>query len=155
MTGRPSKLSVILEKLDPHLEKLAAKWALQADQDRVPTLPTTPDGKVNVRALVRELGLKETDEQHFYRKTELSAPVNVLAAEQGLKGIGSRYQEDEAFAGVRVIVGRNAAEMSELRRTLSEREALIGSLRAENAALKARLALIEATGMPFRDPEAT
>jgi hypothetical protein len=154
MTGRPSILPAILEKLDPYLERLAAKWALQPEHDRIPTLPMTSD-RVNLRALVRELGLKEADGQHFYRKAELSGPVNALAAEQGLKGIGSRLQEDETFAGVRVIVGRNAAEMSDLRRTLSEREALIGSLRAENAALKAKLALIEATGMAFRDPEAT
>lgn len=155
MIGRPSKVSAILERLDPHLERLASAWAHQPEHDRSPTLPVTPDGKVNVRALVRNLGLKETDEQHFYRKPELSGPVNVLAAEQGLKGIGSRLQEDESFAGVRVIVGRNAAEMSDMRRIISEREAVIGSLRAENAALKARLALIEDSGMTFRDPETT
>uniref|UniRef100_Q07NR9 Uncharacterized protein n=1 Tax=Rhodopseudomonas palustris (strain BisA53) TaxID=316055 RepID=Q07NR9_RHOP5 len=155
MTGRPSIVPTILDKLDPYLDKLAAAWAHQPEHNRLPTLPTTSDGKVNVRALVRELGLKETDEQHFYRKTELSGPVNAIAAEQGLRGIGSRLREDELFAGVRVIVGRKAAEMSDLRRTLSEREALISSLRAENAALRAKLALIEATGMLFRDPETT
>jgi hypothetical protein len=101
--------------------------------------------------LVRNLGLKESDEQHFYRKPELSGPVNALAAEQGIKGIGSRLQEDEAYAAVRVIVGRNAKELSDSRRALSECEAVIVSLRAENARLKARLSLLEETGMVFRD----
>ena len=50
-------------------------WSAQADGKREPTLPSTPDGKINVRQLVRDLGLRETLEQHFYRKPDLAGPV--------------------------------------------------------------------------------
>jgi hypothetical protein len=145
-----SIVPLILEKLDPYLEQQAGSWATQPEEGRHPTLPATADGKINVRQLVRDLGFKETIEQHFYRKPELSGPVNAVAVEQGLKPIGSRAQEDEAYAAVRVIVGRNAQELSDLRRELSEREALIEALRNENGRLQARLGLLEETGMTLR-----
>jgi hypothetical protein len=146
----PPVVPGILEKLEPHLERLVIAWTTQPEEDRQPTLPLTPAGKVNVRQLVRDLGLKETLEQHFYRKSELAGPVNAVAAEQGVRPIGSQVQEDETYAGVRAIVGRNAQELSDLRRALSEREALIGSLRAEIMRLNARLGLLEETGMVIR-----
>jgi len=141
---------MILEKLDPYLERLVCEWTSQREEDRQPTLPLTPAGKVNVRQLVRDLGLRETLEQYFYRKPELAGPVNAVAAEQGVRLIGSQAQEDEIYTGVRAIVGRNAQELSDLRRALSEREALIGSLRAEISRLNARLGLLEETGMVMR-----
>jgi hypothetical protein len=142
----------ILEKLEPHLERLELAWSSQADDDRAPTLPMTPEGKVNVRQLVRDLGLRETLEQHFFRKPELAGPVNALAKVQGVKPIGSRLLDDIADAGVRKRLGRDADTIAELRKALAEREALVVSLREENARLKARLELIEETGLLFRAP---
>jgi hypothetical protein len=145
----------ILEKLEPHLEALELAWSAQLEQDRCPTLPLTADGKVNVRQLVRDLGLRETLEQHFYRKPEIAGPVNALAKVQGVKPIGSRMLEDIADAGVRKLLARDAKTIYDLRRSLAEREALIVSLRAEVARLKARLALVEETGLSFRIPAAS
>jgi hypothetical protein len=142
----------ILEKLEPHLERLELEWSAQPENDRVSTLPLTPEGKVNVRQLVRDLGLRETLEQHFFRKPELAGPVNALAKVQGAKPIGSRLLDDIADAGVRKRLGRDADAISELRRALAEREALIVSLRDENARLKARLDLVEESGLVFRSP---
>jgi hypothetical protein len=143
----------ILEKLEPHLERLELAWSSQVDDDRTPTLPLTPEGKVNVRQLVRDLGLRETLEQHFFRKPEIAGPVNALARVQGVKPIGSRLLDDIADAGVRKRLGRDAETISDLRRALAEREALVISLRQENARLKARLDLVEETGLLFRTPE--
>jgi hypothetical protein len=143
----------ILEKLEPHLERLELAWSAQQEGGRAPTLPLTPEGKVNARQLVRDLGLRESLEQHFFRKPELAGPVNALAKVQGVKPIGSRLLEDVADAGVRKRLGRDADTISELRRALAEREALVGSLREENARLKARLDLVEETGLLFRTPE--
>ncbi|WP_165491165.1 hypothetical protein [Lichenihabitans psoromatis] len=44
-----------------------------------------------------------------------------------------------------------AGDNSDLRRALSEREALIESLRRENGRLRASLGLLEETGMVIRD----
>jgi hypothetical protein len=145
-----SVVPTILEKLEPHLEALELAWSAPPDEDRRPTLPLTADGKVNVRQLVRDLGLRGTLEQHFYRKPEIAGPVNALAKAQGVKPIGSRLLDDIADAGVRKRLGRAAETISDLRRSLAEREALIVSLRAEIARLNARLALIEETGLIFR-----
>jgi hypothetical protein len=112
----------ILEKLEPHLERLELVWSAQPQDDRAPTLPLTPEGKVNVRQLVRDLGLRETLEQHFFRKPELAGPVNALAKVQGVKPIGSRLLDDVADAGVRKRLGRDADTISELRKALAERE---------------------------------
>ncbi|WP_407112440.1 hypothetical protein [Bradyrhizobium sp. LMG 9283] len=143
----------ILEKLESHLERLELAWSAQPKAERAPTLPLTSEGKVNVRQLVRDLGLRETLEQHFFRKPELAGPVNALAKVQGVKPIGSRLLEDVADAGVRKRLGRDADTISELRKALAEREAVVISLRDENARLKARLDLGEETGLLFRTPE--
>jgi hypothetical protein len=142
----------ILRVLESHLEKLDAAWSAQPEDDREPTLPLTGDGKVNVRGLVRQLGLRETLEQHFYRKPELAGPVNALARVQGIKPIGSRMLDDIADAGVRRRLGRDAETIADLRRSLAEREAANVALREENARLRARLDLVEETGMIFRAP---
>lgn len=147
-----SVVPLILEKLEPHLERLELAWSAQPKADRAPTLPLTSEGKVNVRQLVRDLGLRETLEQHFFRKPELAGPVNALAKVQGVKPIGSRLLEDVTDAGVRKRLGRDADTISELRKALAEREALVGSLRDENARLRARLGLVEETGLVFRTP---
>jgi hypothetical protein len=151
MTPR-SVVPSILEKLEPHLERLELAWSSQPEHDRAPTLPLTLEGKVNVRQLVRDLGLRESLEQHFFRKPELAGPVNALAKVQGVKPIGSRLLDDVADAGVRKRLGRDADTISELRKALAEREALVVSLREENSRLKARLELVEETGLMFRAP---
>ncbi|MDH6258875.1 hypothetical protein [Bradyrhizobium sp. BR13661] len=147
---RRNVVESILTVLDPYLERVAKDWAAQPDHDRYPTLPLTPAGNVNASAIVRALGLDQHDVQHFHRKEELRNPVNVIASVQGVPGIKSHFQQDEAYAGARIMIGRNAKEISDLRRNLSEREAVISSLRAENARLKARLDLFERTGVLFR-----
>lgn len=140
----------ILERLEPYLERLELAWSAQAENSRRPTLPLTPDGKVNVRQLVRDLGLRETLEQHFFRKPELAGPVNALARVQGVKLIGSRMLDDVADEGVRRMLVRSSQELANLRKALAEREALIQSLRSELGRLKAGLGMLEETGMPLR-----
>jgi hypothetical protein len=141
----------ILKALDPYLEKVDREWSLQPEDDRQPTLPVTVDGKVNVRQLVRNLGLSETLEQHFYRKPDLAGPVNALARVQGVKPIGSRSLDDAVDAGVSRRMKRQSDEISDLRKMLAEREALVEVQRAEIASLRARLGLLEETGMIVRD----
>jgi hypothetical protein len=150
---RPASVAQeILAVLEPHLERLDIAWSAQPEGGREPTLPLTGDGKVNVRQLVRDLKLRETLEQHFYKKPDLAGPVNALARIQGVKPIGSRMLDDVADAGVRRRLGRDSETISDLRRSLAEREAAIVALREDNARLKARLGLVEETGLVFRTP---
>lgn len=146
-----SVIPTILARLEPHLEALEIAWSAQAKDRREPTLPSTPEGKINVRQLVRDIGLRETQEQHFFRKPELAGPVNALARVQGLKPIGSRMLDDVVDEGVRRRLKRSSDEGADLRKALAEREALVESLRAENARLRARLELVEETGLIMRD----
>ncbi len=148
-----SVVPAILRVLEPYLEQLDSAWADQPQRDRRPTLPLTTSGKINVRQLVRNLGLPQNQEQHFYEKPELAGPINAIARVQGVKLIGSTALSDIADAGLRRRIGRAAETISELRRTLAERESTNVVLRKENSLLRARLELIEESGLYFRAPK--
>lgn len=140
----------ILAKLEPYLEQLDASWEAQPDGLRQPTLPVTVDGKVNVRGIAKAIGLRQSQEQHFFRKPELAAPINSLAQVQGVKPIGSRVLADQHDKAVADRLARTAMEKNDLARALAEKEAEIESLREENTMLYARLAQIESTGTAIR-----
>jgi hypothetical protein len=147
----------ILALLGPHLEKLDLAWSAQPADGREPTLPLTIDGKVNVTQLAADLEIREklkiaAPEQYFHRDAEIAGKVNIFAAVQGVKPIGSRMLSDIADAGVRRRLGRDAETISDLRRSLAEREAANIALREENTRLKAHLDLMEETGLTFRSP---
>jgi len=145
-----SVVTEILGGLEPYLEGLQSSWAAQPESDRAPTLPLWR-GKVCVRQIVRDLGLGESDEQFFYDKPELAGPVNAIAEAQGVEQIGSTSRT-EGDAGVRKRLGRDARTITDLRRSLAEREAAIVALREENARLRTRLELVEETGLVARIP---
>lgn len=147
----PSILPMLSAALEAYLEEATRIWLDQGE--RVPTLPVT-DGKVNVRQLVRYLGerdpgIKPSHEQHFFKKPELRLAVNAVAEQQGLALIGSRTPE-EGYDVVQRRIGKLTGEASDLRQAMAEREALIDSLRRENAMLREQLALLEQTGMVIR-----
>lgn len=140
----------ILAKLEPYLEQLDLSWEAQPEGLRQPTLPVTVDGKVNVRALAKAIALRQSQEQHFFRKPELAAPINSLAQVQGVKPIGSRVLADQHDKAAADRLARTATEKNDLARALAEKEAEIESLREENAMLLSRLAQIESTGIAIR-----
>jgi len=140
----------ILAKLEPYLEELDIKYEAQPKDKRFPTLPFTVDGKVNVRQITHALGLRESQEQHFYKKPELAAVVNSIARVQGLKQIGSRMLEESADNVVISKIAKISAEKNDFARTLAAKEAEIESLRAEIKALKAKIEFIETTGLLIR-----
>lgn len=140
----------ILEKLEPYLEQLDAFWESQPEGLRQPTLPVTVDGKVNVRGIAKAIGLRQSQEQHFFRKPELAAPINSLAQVQGVKLIGSRLLADQHDKAAADRLARTATEKNDLARALAEKEAEIEALREENAMLHARLDQIESTGTAIR-----
>lgn len=148
--GRPSIIPELKARLEAWLDARMAQWEAQPAGQRAPTLPMTEDGKVNVRALTLALGLRVSQEQHFYKHPELTNAVNAIAEAQGLKPIGSRLgcgAEDRALTA---RMNRIQGERNDLARILAEREALIERQRREIGALREQLGLLEETGMLLR-----
>lgn len=148
--ARPSVVPEIRSALEPWLEARMAEWEAQGADFRRPTLPSTDDGKVNVRAVTLALGLRQSQEQHFYRHEELSSVVNAAAEAQGLRPIGSRAQMDRDDRVVADRIGRMRGENGDLAVALAEREAVIERQRREIEALREQLGLLEETGMVLR-----
>jgi hypothetical protein len=107
--AQPSILPGIIAVLDPYLEAKLVAFEAMPESERTPTLPATPDGKLNVTGLVRDLGLKPSDVQHFHRKRELFDPVNIAAEAMGLAPIGSRAIDDEAAMAVKAKLAKLGA----------------------------------------------
>ncbi len=149
----PSIVGPILELLEPWLDAMVETWFDQKGAQR-PTLPHTNDMKVDVRGIVAALGLKQHQEQHFFKKPVLRDAVNVVAIQQGLKPIGSRTAFDAVEKPVAERLARSERSENEMTRTLAEREMVIQDLRGRIRALEAQLGLLEETGMTLRVPPA-
>jgi hypothetical protein len=139
----------ILAKLEPYLEVLDQEWESQAEERRTATLPHNK-GQVNVRAITKALGLRQSQEQHFFKKPELALAINELARIQGLRGINSRELQDAGDRVQAARVQKVVQHNTDLSRSLAEREAVIERQRREIEALRAQLALLEETGMAIR-----
>lgn len=56
-----------------------ADFEKQPETRREPTLPSTNAGKINVRELTLALGLKRSQERHFFDHAELRTLINAAA----------------------------------------------------------------------------
>jgi hypothetical protein len=155
--ARPSVIPAVKERLEAYLEnREAAFQGLPVDR-RVPTLPSTPDGKVNVRAIAQAISLKQTQEKYLYERTELSLLINLVAEGQGLAPIGARLlqgagdkalherlvrQSQATRAAVQATTEAQAVH-AELVEKLRDASVEIETLRAENLRLRARLEAME------------
>jgi hypothetical protein len=155
IVGRPSIIPELKAKLEAWLDARMAQWEAQAAGHGAPTLPVTEDGKVNVRALTLALGLRISQEQHFYKHLELRNAVNAVAEAQGLKPIGSRAGSEAEDKALTARINRIEEDRNHLARTLAEREALIERQRREIEALREQLGLLEETGMLLRTRDVT
>ena len=141
--------------------------ALDAFVGRGNRLPATADGKVNVAALCRELGLRPSDAQHLFRKEAVKTVVNALAEEQGLLHIGARADREAADQAIHDGIARvgaqarrdaqaatMAAEQSAaavvLIEELAQARAEIEALKLARSSLEARLHIFEDGGLPPR-----
>lgn len=125
-------------------------------------LPGTCDGKVNVAALCRALGLRPSDAQHLFRKEALKTVINAMAEEQGLRPIGARTEREAADEAVHDSIARVAAQAMRdaqaaieqsaaaavLLDELATAKAEVERLRLENKALRTRLHIFEEGGVP-------
>ena len=153
---RPSVIPTVKAALEDYLERMQAAFLAVPEQRRMPTLPATTDGKVNVRALAQAIDLKQTQEKYLYERQELTSLINLVAEGQGLAPIGSRLLVDAADKALKDRMVRTAqsakenaqaaveaqsatAELLEkLREVVLENE----SLKAQNMRLQAQLDMI-------------
>lgn len=145
-----SILPELLPKLEAYLDQRMAEWQAQPADKRTPTLPSTKDGKVNVRDLTLELGLRRHQEQHFFKHAELRSAVNAGAEAQGLSGIGSREEMDDKDAALGKRINQTSTDLSNLQKVCAEQAALIQVLRSKVVALEEKLRIRDETGMIFR-----
>ena len=145
-----SILPELLPKLESYLDQRMAEWQAQPAEKRTPTLPSTKDGKVNVRDLTIALGLKRHQEQHFFKHAELRTAVNAAADAQGLASIASRVELDEKDAALGKLIKRTATDLSDLQKVCAEQAATIEVLRRKIASLEEKFKIRDETGMVFR-----
>jgi hypothetical protein len=174
--ARPSKLGTLQEVLDDYLDGKDAAWTQQGDprERRIPTLPQTPDGKVNVRELARELqefaiergedpGLvPDSAWQYFYKHESLAKTVDLFAEAQGLAKIGSRSREEAKDDAASTKISRLSKDLkgqseghaqSKVRVAQLERD--LAEARAENERLRERLGIVQRTGLVVRTGDVT
>lgn len=151
--ARPSVIPAVRERLEAYLNEREAQFLAQPDGKRGPTLPSTPDGKVNVRAVAQAIELKQTQEKYLYERDELSSLINLVAEGQGLLPIGARLLQDAGDKAIKERLMRQAkaargaaqaaveaqAVHAELLDMVRELSADNENLRAENLRLRAQL----------------
>ena len=153
---RPSVIPTVKATLEDYLERMQAAYLSLPEEKRVPTLPATTDGKVNVRALAQAIDLKQTQEKYLYERQELTSLINLVAEGQGLAPIGSRLLVDAADKALKDRMVRTAqsakasaqaaveaqSATAELLEKLKDAVFEIESLKAENMRLRAQLDMI-------------
>ena len=155
---RPSVIPQVKERLERYLEGCEAAYLGQLERDRLPTLPSTADGKVNVRAVAQAIDLRQTQEKYLYEREELSSLVNLVAEGQGLLPIGARLLQDAGDKAIKDRLLRQgqaskaaaqaAIEAQAIRAELVEKlkDAVFEaeSLKAENMRLRAQIDSMDA-----------
>ncbi len=106
--ARPSVIPQVRLRLEAYLDGLEAVYQAKPEANRTPTLPATPDGKVNVRAIAQAIDLKLTQEKYLYEREELTSLVNLVAEGQGLLPIGSRLLQDAGDKAIKERLVRQA-----------------------------------------------
>lgn len=153
---RPSVIPSVKVSLEDYLERMQAAYLAIPEAQRAPTLPATPDGKVNVRAIREAIDLTQGQEKYLYERQELTSLINLVAEGQGLLPIGARLLVDASDKALKERLVRQAqsakasaqaaveaqSATGELLEKLRDAVLEIESLRAENMRLKTQLDLI-------------
>lgn len=139
--ARPSVIPGIKARLEAWLDECEAAYLAQPEALRQPTLPTTLDGKVNVRALAQAIDLKPTQEKYLFERDELTNLINCIAEGQGVLTIGSRVNQTEADKAVKQKLIQQAKRSQEATQAATEAVAahqeLLDRIRSLSAELEA------------------
>jgi hypothetical protein len=94
--ARPSVIPKVISDLTEYLNRCQDTFDAQSEGSRKPTIPQTPDGKVNVRSVAKAIGLTESQEKYLYERAELTQLINLVCEGQGVLPIGSRVTQSAA-----------------------------------------------------------
>ena len=153
---RPSVIPGIKARLEAYLDQKEVEYLTQPEPSRTPTLPSTPDGKVNVRAVATAIDLKTSQEKYLYERKELTDLVNCIAEGQGLASIGSRLHQEVADNTIKQRLAQQArsaqeasqaaveavAAQQELLERISNLSTELAEAKAESIRLRAQLEAI-------------
>lgn len=149
--ARPSVIPAVKARLETYLDEREALFQAQPADERTPTLPSTPDGKVNVRAIAQAIELKLTQEKYLYERDELSSLVNLVAEGQGLLPIGARLLQDAGDRAIKERMTRQAQTARAATQAAVEAQAVhaellekVRELSADNEALSAEVVRLRA-----------
>lgn len=145
--ARPSVIPGIKARLEEWLDQREAAYLAQPEATRQPTLPMTPDGKVNVRAVAQAIDLKPTQEKYLYEREELTQLINCIAEGQRLQTIGSRVNPTEADKAIKqktILHAKNAQEATQsATEAVAAQQELLDRIRALSAELAVSTAEVE------------
>jgi nitrogen fixation/metabolism regulation signal transduction histidine kinase len=150
---RPSVIPGIKARLEEYLDQKEAEYLAQNDLNRQPTLPCTPDGKINVRAVATAIDLTVNQEKYLFERKELTDLINCIAEGQALLSIGSRLHQsasDKAIKARLTMQAKSAQEDSqaaveavsaqqELLSRIAQLSTELEETKAENVRLRAQL----------------
>lgn len=150
---RPSVIPQVKARLESFLNDCEEKYLQQSIDERRPTIPATPDGKVNVRKIAESIDLKVTQEKYLYERAELTQIINLMAEGQGLLPIGSRLTQEAGDKAIKERLVRQAQDTKKAGQAAVEAQAAyaelleqfqgladeIERLRSENIRLHAQL----------------
>lgn len=94
--SRPSIIPKVLADLTDYLNKRQEAFDAQPEGSRKPTLPLTPDGKINVAAVAEAIKLSSGQRKYLHERAELTQLINLVCDGQGVLPIGSRVTQSAA-----------------------------------------------------------
>jgi len=147
---RPSVIPGIKLRLEEYLDQKEAEYLAQGDLDRQPTMPSTPDGKVNVRAVASDIGLTVNQEKYLYERKELTDLINCIAEGQGLLPIGSRLHQTASDKAIKARLIMQAKSAQENAQAAVEAASAQQELLSRIAQLSTELEATKAENMRFR-----
>lgn len=98
---RPSSIPKVTVDLTEYLNRCQEAFNAQPENAKLPTLPVTGDGKVNVAAVAQAIGLTENQRKYLHERPELSQLINLVCDGQGILPIGSRLVQSAADQALR------------------------------------------------------
>lgn len=139
--ARPSVIPGIKARLEWWLDEREAAYLAQPEATRQPTLPLTPDGKVNVRAVAQAIDLKPTQEKYLFEREELTTLINCIAEGQGVLTIGARVNPTNADKRIKQTIIQQAKSTQQATQAATEavaaQQELLDRIRSLSADLEA------------------
>ena len=139
--ARPSVIPGIKARLESWLDEREAAYLDQPEATRQPTLPMTPDGKVNVLAVAQAIDLMPTQEKYLFERDELTTLINCIAEGQGVLTIGARVNPTNADKQIKHKIIQQAKNAQQATQAATEavaaQQELLDRIRSLSADLEA------------------